>query len=57
MSDAAQRFPTIFYGLVYLFRQYIGGCLHTAVAHEPSSGILYDYLVLHDDIPLLNLVV
>ena len=26
-------------------------------AHEPSSGILYDYLVLHDDIPLLNLVV
>ena len=57
MSDAAQRFSTIFYGLVYFVRQYSGGCLHAAVAHEPSSGILYDYLVLHDDIPLLHLVV
>ena len=57
MSDAAQRFSTIFYGLVYFVRQYSGGGLHAAVAHEPSNGILYDYLVLHDDIPLLNLVV
>ena len=57
MSDAAQRFSTIFYGLVYFVRQYSGGCLHAAVAHEPSSGILYDYLVLHDGVPLLNLVV
>lgn len=57
MSDSAQRLPTICYGLVYFVRQYGAGCVHAAVAHEPSSGTLYDYLVWHDDISLLNLVI
>jgi hypothetical protein len=52
-----QRLPTICYGLVYFVRQYGAGCLHAAVAHEPSSGTLYDYLVWHDGVPLLNLVI